>query len=284
MLAAALISIIISALLNYVFKKRETRDKLVTEYEYEQRKKLREIIGRYHGQLLNATVSLNYRFWNLYENHEEGWLDVKGDWSAEKYYFRSSVYRFLTVCALIRAFEKEALYVDARIAEKGDFQIKQYLSALHWCMTDVALFENLPSDKRNPVDHFYSDAFRQLGDSFLGKDNKPISLDEFEDRINRNKNWESALKFFDGLKMAENRLRWDRLVAFHLLLASFIEIIGYPEHRISDSELLTIARQVKNKPVLINLESWLPKHGLRGKLAESLKRACERVVRIRSNW
>jgi hypothetical protein len=35
------------------------------------------------------------------------------------------------------------------------------------------------------------------------------------------------LRFFDGLRADEPRLRWDRLVALHLLVIAFRSAIGY---------------------------------------------------------
>src|SRR5687767_2951191 len=81
LLWAAVVSAIVSAAISYWFRRGETRHKAEVDYEYEQRKKLRELIGRYHGRLLNAANSMNYRMWNLYSNEGKGWLDLKGDYS-----------------------------------------------------------------------------------------------------------------------------------------------------------------------------------------------------------
>src|SRR3989442_12610033 len=98
LLWAAVVSAIVSAAVSYWFKRGETRHKAEVDYEYEQRKKLREVIGRYHGRLLSAANSMSYRLWNLYSNHDKGWLKVQGAYATSGYYFLSSVYRFLNVC------------------------------------------------------------------------------------------------------------------------------------------------------------------------------------------
>lgn len=102
LLWAAIVSAIVSALVSYFLKRRETRHKAEVEYEYEQRKKMRDLIGRFHGRLLTAANSMNMRLWNLYANQDKGWLDAKGNFREPDYYFTSSVYRFLNVCALVR--------------------------------------------------------------------------------------------------------------------------------------------------------------------------------------
>jgi len=130
LLWATLVSVIVSAAVSYYFRKREARHKLAVEYEYEQRKKLRDIIGRYHGRLLQACNSLNYRFWNLYANADAKWLGAEGGHANPGYYLLSFVHRFLAVFSFIRQFENEATYIDTRIAEKKDFIFLNYLEAI----------------------------------------------------------------------------------------------------------------------------------------------------------
>jgi hypothetical protein len=278
LLWTAIVAAIVSAAVSYFFRTRETRHRLETEYEYEQRKKLRDLIARYHGRLLNAANSLNYRFWNLYANHEKGWLNVRGTWSPERYYFLSFVFRFLNVCALVRAFEKEAVFVDARIAKRRDFQFLQYLAALRWCMTDVALFEGLEYDNFDEVDHFFSDTFRQYCDAYIQSDGSALEFEAFTHRVQTDRSFDPVLRFFDSLGKSEQRLRWDRLVAFHLLLVAFINIIGYPEHRTSQSKMNNIAQQARHRSVLTNLASWLPRHGLKGCQARRIRLATRRAI------
>ena len=57
LLWAAVVSAIVSAGVSYWFKRRETVHKAKVEYEYEQRKSLRQLIGRHHGRMLNAANS-----------------------------------------------------------------------------------------------------------------------------------------------------------------------------------------------------------------------------------
>jgi hypothetical protein len=66
---------------------------------------------------LQPSVLLNHRMWNLYRNHEEGWLQAPGSYSALGYYLLSTVHRFVCVCGLCRRLESEAIYFDARIAD-----------------------------------------------------------------------------------------------------------------------------------------------------------------------
>jgi hypothetical protein len=165
LLWTAIISAIVSASVSYLFKRREIRFNLSAEYEYEQRKKLRNLMGNYHGRVLQATDRLNQRFWNLYTYVEKGWLNVNSNYSNAGYYFNTTAHRFFHVCTLARRFEAEALYIDARIAEKNDFTFLNYLSAITWCATTASLYEGLEYDVEFPTDHFFGDRLRAACDS-----------------------------------------------------------------------------------------------------------------------
>lgn len=267
-LGAALISAAISAIIAYVFRVREHRLKLVADYEHEQRKALRAIIGRIHGRLLHAGNSLNYRFWNLYANTEKRWLAVEEFRQPENYYIQSFVCRFMAVFVLVREFERQALYVDSRIATQSDMLFLKYVNALHWCMTDVSLFKGVCYDAFNPTDHFFSDSLRGYCDDCVDKDGELLKVEALIELSKTNKGLESVFLFFKGLSATEDRLRWDRLVSLHLLIAAFINSIGYSEHRTSRAKLFKIAAQIRNKVILENLAYWLPRHGL-GKDSES---------------
>lgn len=278
LLWAGLVSAIVSAAVSYWFKRRETVHKAKVEYEYEQRKQLRQLIGRYHGRLLNAANSMNYRLWNLYKNWKKGWLDANGDYTnADLYYFRSSVYRFLNVCSLIRQLESEAILLDARIAQKDDFVFLNYAAALNWVMTDVALTEGLQYNDFYQTDHFFADQFRQYCDKCL-KNDSFITIEEFSSLVSGGTALLEVLQFFDGLSRDEDRLRWDRLVAFHLLLMAFINSFGYSRQYTSQEKFVQVAKQARNVRVLDNLATWLPRHYLaRNSEAKRIMRAIKAV-------
>ncbi len=261
LLWAAIVSAIVSAGVSYFFKRRENRHKAEVEYEYEQRKRLRELIGRYHGRLLNAANSLNYRFWNLYSNEGKDWLKMDGAYQNAGYYFASIVYRFLNVCALLRQLENEAIFLDARIADKKDFLFLNYVASLQWVMTDVALFHGLKYDTSIQSDHFFADKFRHYSE-ICWRNGQFVSFDEFQENVINNPEIERVLQFFDSLRSDENRLRWDRIVAMHLLLLAFINNFGYKRQYSGQDHFDRVAKKMRNVGVLENLAAWLPRHDL----------------------
>lgn len=262
LLWAAIVSAIVSAVVSYFLKRHEIRFNLNAEYEYEQRKKLRNLIGYYHGRALQATNRLNQRFWTLFTYVEKGWLNENSDdYSNASYYFNTTAYKFLHVCTLARQFESEALYIDARIAEENDFAFLNYLSAFLWCITTVSLFEGLEYDVEHPRDHFFGDVLRAACDSCWVND-QFVSLEMFEERLKKDRSLDGILAIFDGIHPHEARFRWDKMVAFHLLLLAFVNRFGHRTQRSTQQRFLEVAEQAQHLSILKNLVKALDKLGL----------------------
>jgi hypothetical protein len=233
--------------------------------------------------LLQASNSLNYRLWNLYSNAGAGWLNADGDYKHAGYYLLSFVHRFLAVFSLIRQFESEALFVDVRIAERMDFIFLNYLAAIRWVMTDVALFDGVAYDTFRQRDHFFADNLRQYCDACVSG-GQFITYDGLGSRVAADRSLDPVFRFFDSLCPSEDRLRWDRLVAFHLLLMAFVNSFGYEPDHTSQAKFNAAARHLRHQEILANLVAWLPRHGL-GKDKESRRviRACRALKQMRSS-
>jgi hypothetical protein len=277
LLWTTLISALVSAAISYSFKRKEIRHKAKVEYEYEQRKKLHELTGKYHGRLIGAANALNYRLWNLYSNHEENWLVVNGNWRNPGYYFTTTIHRFMGFFALVRLVEAEAILLDARIATKKDFIFLNYVAAFHWVMTDVALFDSVPYDKSKQTDHFFSDYFRYYCD-LCAKDNAYLSFEAFTSGPMTKEQFHPVLHYFDGLSPHDGRLRWDRIVSLHLLLMAFINTFGYERQRSPLTKFENVVKQTTSGVCVQNLVKWLPRYDLgREQGAKNIVKAVSRV-------
>jgi hypothetical protein len=71
-----------------------------------------------------------------------------------------------------------------------------------------------------------------------------------------------VLQFFDSLYRGENRLRWDRLVALHLILLAFINRFGYDRQRSQQVQFEDVAKQMLHPEILANLVAHLPRRDL----------------------
>jgi len=261
--ATAFLTTILSTPVRYMLDKRALLHKLRTEYEYEQRRDLRQLIGRYHGGLVDVADAWHNRMENLYKHESERRLDVKGRYTRPDYYFSTTVYRFLALSSLARRFEAEAFFIDARIAEKNDLEFVRFVKAFRWLMTDLGLVEGLEYDPWRGTDHFFTDRFRVICDSCV-IDGTVFSLPDFEERAGSDPVLEPALAFFDGLCAEEPRLRWDRLVALHLVVMAFLNVVGYEIQRSTSEDFERVARHFHHTRIKHNLLAAIEKLGLLG--------------------
>ncbi|HEY3946080.1 MAG TPA: hypothetical protein VGL78_12705 [Solirubrobacteraceae bacterium] len=244
-----------------------------TDYEFEQRKKLREEVGGFRGRLLEAATSLNYRLDNLRENRceivgadcSETWLAVGGDYSSpstERYYFRSTIYRFMALTAIANRFERAAIYVDPRFSEREDELIVLYVRALRWALTDPKLFDDLePRYKSSdPTAHFFTDDLRRMCATLTRDDDELLDLHDVERILAGNHELDPVLRFFDGLQPGS--LKWDRLMVFNLLLKGFINAIGYKTNKSEQPWFEGVAETIAKPQIARNLQEWLPRLGL----------------------
>jgi hypothetical protein len=257
----AFVTTILSTPVRYFLDKRALVHKLRTEYEYEQRKELRQLIGRYHGRLVDAADAWHNRMENLYKHESEGRLNVHGRYERPDYYFSTTVHRFLVFTSLARCFEAEAFFIDARIAEKTDLDFVCFVRAFRWLMTDLGLIEGLEYDAWGARDHFLTDRFRVICDACV-VEGRPLTLTQLEERAGSDPVLQEATAFFDGLSASEPRLRWDRLVALHLVVMAFLNGAGYEMQHSGDADLARVSGHIVHPEVRRNLLGAIGQLGL----------------------
>ena len=252
--------------LKHAFDRWSVRHRLEVEYEYEERKKLRALIGKYHGRVLEAAESLNHRLWNLQENQDKGWLAIGGRFeeAQEHYYFSTTVHRLIALMAYFHQFQGDAIYIDGRIAKDKDLLLLKFAKALEWALTDVALFEDLAYDGFYATDHIFKNHLH-LACEACGTESGVFSYSEFQTVLAEGTvqdQLKPVLCLLDGLTRDEDRYRWDRIVVFHLILMAFINCFGYKMQHSSIEQLRRVAGTVCHPEVLTNLSVWMKKLGL----------------------
>jgi hypothetical protein len=163
--------------------------RLRSQHRSEEQRKLRALIGEYHGRLLEATVDWDRRMSQMYDSRER--LEVAGEATPgtiskleeyvedepgyghydpviriygkfckrDEYFFRSFAYRLVSLCVLARQFESEAFFIDSQVARPADFQFLKYAKSFLWAMTTADLpykeafpsWDHIPSDYLRPV-------------------------------------------------------------------------------------------------------------------------------------
>lgn len=87
-------------------------------------------------------------------------------------------------------------------------------------------------------------------------------LRALEDHLAADHELDEVFKFFDGLDPDDkSRPRWDRIVAFQLVLMAFIETFGYEIHKTEQKWFNGVASRMRPQ-VATNLLDWLPKLGI----------------------
>ncbi len=259
--AVALVTTILAQPLRFLADRALYRGQIRTQYRQERLKAIKEVIGEHLGPLLEAAETFDHRMRNMYRGQENrSWLAVDGRYRNGSHYIDTTVQRFLYVIRTVRKFEVRALHVDPRVVEPSDFRFVTYCKLLRWAMTDVSLFDGLPGDHYHARDHFFADVLRAIADEAIAaeQDAFPAFRAGLPDRSPCWQVW----RFFDGLDPDEPRLRWDRLVAFHLVILLFLRMYGYPMQRPIAADFADPLKQLRHPETLANLRTCLRRYGL----------------------
>jgi len=155
----------------------------------------------------------------------------------------------------------------------------KFVKAFAWAVCDVALFDNVDYDSKDATDHFFRDHLREICDSCIVNE-RFLGHKDLQSVLLGNTDFHTVFRFFDGLKRNEPRLRWDRLVAVHLLVLAFINSFGYDMQESIPKQFVCVAQQANNLQILRNLAAWLTKLGLQqNKSAKLISKAVEMVIK-----
>lgn len=249
---------------------------LKQNYKAEQSKKVKEHIAIHKGQLLACAELLNNRLKNFAKNYTEPWLITNGSFANVNHYTDTTVYRFLAFFAEIKLIEKDLIYLDATISQKVDLRMIKYFRLFHEVMCDVDLFEGFTYDKTFQTDHFFTSPFYNLSNSLI-IDNKVIDLDKFIlDKPTFLNKIDIVYKYFDSINPNENRLRCERLKAFHLILIAFLNEYGYDYQKTSKEKQQFLKQKLGDYKLLENLKHLVAKFKLNkfcGPLEKVISRA-----------
>jgi len=233
----SVITVLLSFLLKSLYERHFHIFKLYSAHNYEQKKRIKEVVAKNKIQLLDAAESLNHRLWNLRENHENNWhkLDNLNSLS-EHYYLSSFAYRLLYFMAWVRKTEKEMIFLDGTIAEKEDISFVKYLKIFPQILCDVRLFDGLDYNKEFAKDHFFKDDLLHACECFVTS-GEVISFSEYKNDENGAQHTSLPIvDFVNGISPTENRLRWERLQALHVVLMMFLNGYGYDYQHTSTSQ------------------------------------------------
>lgn len=231
--------------------------KLDQEHEYDQKKKIKEVISKYKIRLIDSAESLNHRMWNFNANHSEKWHLNNNKSIEDQYYLYSFVYRILAFFSWCRLTEKDMVFLDSTIASNKDLDFVKFLKLLPQVMCDAALYDGLGYNHSHDTDHFFLNNFQSILDQVHSQDGV-LSFDEFKYKVTENEiDVSGIINFMSGLSPEEDRPRWFRLQAMHYTLLMFINVFGYDFQYTDVSRINELKVKHKNNPSLENLKKMI---------------------------
>lgn len=243
---AAIISAITSIFifcLGLIFKiwyeKHSLKYKMKKEYNFEQRKKIKEILASTKTPLIKSAEELNDRLWNLSENIDKGWHNLQEyEWPNEdKYYLRSFTYRFLSFIYWIIKAENSIYSLDFTQADKADSIYLKYVKTLKHFFCECELLEELGYSSNQNLNHFYKDELCKYI-SFIEEDGTLIEFEKFEKKYNQDSTQiKKVIIYITNIKNQKRNLNYNIIKSFHLFLMLFLNKYGLDYHQTSNSKL-----------------------------------------------
>ncbi len=253
-LVALVVSAVISGLVKFAFDDSLASRKAARDYAYERRKELHALVGMFDGRLLESAEDLYVRVGNIAGRADPKWLVPRAG-EPPGYFLASTVYRFVALMRLAVAFDRQAIYFDPEIASGHDLRCIRYAKAFQWAMTDTRLFDGLGYDTSESTDHFFRDELRTVC-TFEFPPKEPLAFDRFCSEILATGQAQDVVDFFSSFGREATPLRWDRVMALQLLLAAFVDGVGYDDTVKPQAEFDAMATALISPVVRGNLVGW----------------------------
>ncbi|NOQ71763.1 MAG: hypothetical protein GQ574_07175 [Crocinitomix sp.] len=231
----SLLTFIISISSKNFLERKIHSSKLKSNYEYEQRKLIKDVLAKNKGHLIHSAHSLNGRFKNYTKNYplSSEWLDRK------TYYYKSFLYRILRFFAWIHIIEQDLIFLDTSISAKTDLDFAKYLKVFPEFFHDGDLVNEL-NVPRNEVENdlIFRDAFKRMFLWMITEDKTVISFNEFEEKYDANySNFEPLGDYLDNVERDKAGFKADRLFGLQLMLVGLINNYGYDYQETSKKQL-----------------------------------------------
>jgi hypothetical protein len=238
----SLVTLFLTLLTKNFIEKKLLVFKLNKEHEFEQRKKIKNVLAFNKSHLLNACENLNHRLWNFAKPDHYKWLDLKGDYSDKNhYYFHSFIYRILAVNAWMNKIHSELIHLDTTIATDEDLEFIKFMRFYGRIFSDTDFFKGFKYDYNNQTDHIFKNNIDELYQC-VTINGKIISFNEYLKEVPNlcEEKLYILYRLMDGINDKEKRLRWHWLQILKLLNLSFLNAYGY-DYQQTPKEKLVIA-------------------------------------------
>jgi len=223
---------ILGGLTKSIYERYSLNQKMKREYNFEQRKKIKEILSQSKTHLIKSAEELNYRFWNLSNNIDKEWHIIEqSKWnSTGHYYLKSTAYRLLTFFYWTLKAEDSIYSFDLKQADKEDALYLKYVKTLKHFFCESELLSELGYNGDNCNHHFYKDNLPKFS-SYISDGNGVIDYKTFEEKMENDcSEIQSLLAYIVDIKNDANNLNYNTVKAFHLFLILFLNKYGLDYH------------------------------------------------------
>ena len=226
---------IIGGVAKLIYDRYSLNYKMKREYNFQQRKKIKENLSQSKTPLIKAAEELNYRLWNLSRFIDKRWHNVEeSEWKEDKrYYLKSTVYRFLMFLYWTLKAENSIYCLDLTMADKKDQIYLKYIKTLKHFFCESSLLEALEYSGSHDTNHFYKDNLIKYV-SYLEENGKPISYLEFDEKFCLDyKTIKTVIQYIVNIESQSDNLNYNTIKAFHLFLIQFLNRFGLDYHKTS---------------------------------------------------
>lgn len=248
--------------------------KLKKEYEFEQKKKLKEEIAKNKIRLLNSIEEMSYRIYNLNLNLHRCWQNVSSsDWfSREQYFLNSSIYRQLEFFHWVIKTEKDTISVDSTLADKNDILYLTYIKTFKNIFSDVDLLSELNYNAGDDTNHFFKNDLETYG-NWIGTRGGVIDFDTFKTKLRYNyTEYQKVIEYWTNIQNDDNDKNLNALRSFHLIGISFLNKYGHEYQKTDNEKLKVLTENYKQKlKVKVGFKNFLVKNKLDKEMKEILK-------------
>ncbi|PKA23522.1 hypothetical protein CH381_25420 [Leptospira sp. mixed culture ATI2-C-A1] len=242
--------LLIGWILRLFFERFSWKTKLKTDYEFNQRRKIKEKISNSKNPLLKAAEELNYRLWNFNQHIDENWHSLKKNkWkSNQNYYLKSFVYRFLVFYYWILEAELSIYHLDSMHADKYDKKYMLYLKTLKHIIADKDLLQELDYKTNDFENHFYKDNIPLYTKYCKNKNGEVIEFSDFSSKVNKDlKQIEKVFLFISSIENKATNKNYNIIVSLHLVLMRFLNEFGLDYQKTSKSKIKKLIKKSYHK-------------------------------------
>lgn len=235
-------------LISWIYERYSLRYKMRIEYDFVQRKKIKEQLALIKTPLIKSAEELNYRLWNLSKNIDEKWHNIsQSEWQNDKkYYLRSFSYRLISFFYWILKAEESIYSFDLSMADKTEQSYIKQIKTLKHFFCERELLEELGYGVGKYSNHFYKDELNAYA-NYIEKDGNCMSYFEFETKFKEDyKIIEKVIKYITEIESDSENLNYNAIKPFHIFLMLFLNQHGLDYHHTSNEKIKKIIKEKYN--------------------------------------